>query len=249
VVSINPTASLTLGLGINSGVGINTFESTWLTYEHGQRWAQMVDQLNSFITSGTSWASTIQVAGAVDFEPNWGNIAGVRQWTDGYASVAHSKYYFYGSCDGCPEVTRDASGNYVAGYTPVLTQGSSWTMDDVWYLSYGAPPAWPVPEIYATDGTLARQWQNIAYWAATCTVIPSTNTLCEPQRRGINRNMRFAGAMTQYQACIDNGGCDPTLDNSPPAGWRLLWQALNNPNTPVTNQGALEWSTDISWKH
>jgi len=243
VISINPSASLTLGVGINGSI-----HPEWLTYEHGQRWAQMVANLTTFIQSPPSWENTIKVAGAADFEPDWGHAALLRQWVAGYASIPNSKYYFYGSCDGCPQVTRDAAGNSVAGYTPILASGSDWTLDDVWYLSYGARPAWPVPEIYETSGKHARQWQNIDDWAATCTIIPYTNTLCEPLRLGTNRNMRFAGAMTQYQACIDNGGCDPTLDNSPPAGWRLLWQALNDPNTPVTNQGALEWITDIALK-
>ena len=126
-------------------------------------------------------------------------------------------------------------------------------MDDVWYLAYGIRPAYPLPEIYETSGAHARQWQNLALWAATCNLIPYTTTQCEPQRRGVNRHMYFVGAMTQYQACLDNQEdnkpCDPGLMNLPGAGWRQLWQALNDPNTPLTNQSGLRWSTDIAWKH
>jgi hypothetical protein len=239
----NPTASLTVGLGINGSIG------NWLTYEHGRQWALMVSRLNN---QYSAWQSTIKVVGAADFEPGWINtpVANVRQWAEGYASVANSQYYFYGSCDGCPAITRDASGNYVAGYAPVLVPNSNWTMDDVWYLAYGIRPAYPLPEIYATNGFHARQWQNIAYWAATCTLIPYTTTPCEPQRRGINRYMYFSGAMTQHQACIDkeyDPACYPLLFNEPPVGWGQLWQALNDPNTPLTHQAALKWSTDITW--
>ena len=149
-------------------------------------------------------------------------------------------------------VTRDSAGNFVANYTPVLVAGSDWTMDDVWYLAYGIRPAYPLPEIYLTDGTNGQQWQNLSWWAATCTLIPYTTTPCEPQRRGINRYMYFSGAMTQHQACIDLGyplDCYPLLFNEPPTGWGQLWQALNDPNTPLTHQSTLKWSTDISWKH
>ncbi len=241
----NPTASLTVGLGINNSAD----DPSWLTFEHGRQWAQMIDRLNN---QYPDWQSTIKVVGAADFEPSWKHAANARQWAEGYASVDYSKYYFYGSCDGCPQITRDASGNYVAGYAWPLAPGSDWTMDDVWYLSFGISPAWPLPEIYATNGVHAGQWQNLAYYAVTCTVIPSTTTLCEPQRRGINRYMYFSGAMTQHRACIDLNyppDCYPLLFNEPPAGWGQLWQALNNPNTPLTHQAALKWSTDIAWQH
>jgi len=239
----NPSASLTVGLGINS-----SDDPSWLTFEHGRQWAQMVYRLNN---QHAAWQSTIKVVGAADFEPDWKHVASVRQWAEGYASVTSSQYYFYGACSGCPAVTRDASGNYIANYTPVLVAESDWTMDDVWYLAYGIRPAYPLPEIYETSGVHARQWQNIVLWAATCTLIPYTSQLCEPQRRGVNRYMYFSGVMTQHQACIDIGyapSCYPLLFNEPPAGWGQLWQALNDPNTPLTHQGALKWSTDISWE-
>jgi len=240
----NPSASLTVGLGINGSI------ANWVTFEHGRQWAQMVYRLNN---QYAAWQSTIKVVGAADFEPGWVNIpiASVRQWAEGYASVTNSQYYFYGSCDGCPEVSRDAAGNFVASYASPLAAGSDWTVDDVWYLAYGIRPAYPLPEIYLTDGTNGRQWQNIAYWAATCHWIPYTTTQCEPQRRGVNRYMYFSGAMTQHQACVDSANtdpCDPRLMNWPSDGWRQLWQALNDPNTPLTHQSGLQWSTDISWK-
>src|SRR5436190_9951593 len=47
----NPSASLTVGLGINSFVD----DPSWLTFEHGRQWAQMVDRLNNL---HPSWQST-----------------------------------------------------------------------------------------------------------------------------------------------------------------------------------------------
>jgi hypothetical protein len=246
---INPSASLTLGVGVNSSI------AKWITYEHGRRWAQMVANLTEYIQSPPTWENTIKIAGAVDFEPgkDWSPSAPVRQWVAGYASIEYSRYYFYGACSGCPAVTRDASGNSVASYAWPLVAGSDWTMDDVWYLSYGARSAHLVPEIYETSRAHAWEWQNVADWAATCTLIPYTTNPCEPQRQGYYRDMYFVGAMTQYQACVDNQEdnqpCDPRLMNRPEAGWQQLWQALNDPNTPLTNQSGLQWSTDISQKH
>src|SRR5437762_1155064 len=92
VSSINPSASLTVGVGINS-----SGETRFITADHGQRWAQMVANLNDFIKSPPTWENTIKIAGAADFEPgpSWSPSAYVRQWVAGYASVAYSHYYFY----------------------------------------------------------------------------------------------------------------------------------------------------------
>ncbi|MCJ7625042.1 MAG: hypothetical protein MUO76_16200, partial [Anaerolineaceae bacterium] len=55
--------------------------------------------------------------------------------------------------------------------------------------------------------------------------------------------MEIQGTMTQYQACIQVGGCG-TLDNTPDEGWTYLWTYLNS--DPHTAQG-LRYSTDIMY--
>jgi len=242
VSSINPSASLTVGLGINSSA-VDETGKRYITSAHGQAWAQLVDRLNDYLEIPPSWESTIKVVGAADFEPGWGNKARVRQWVDGYSAVDNSQYFFFGTCDGCPVVNNDFTAGYVA--PPIA---GDWTMDDLWYVAYGAPPAWPVPEIYRVDHYHARQWQNLSLYAATCNLLPGGG-ICEPHASSYgNGKISFSGAMTQYQACVDLGNdCDPDQTNSPPVGWQQLWQALKDPNTPLTNQSALLWITDIGW--
>lgn len=58
-------------------------------------------------------------------------------------------------------------------------------------------------------------------------------------------DITFAGALTQWQACIDQTN-DPCagVDNPPEAGWQQFWSTLNA--DPDTRQ-ELPWSTDVRW--
>jgi hypothetical protein len=42
---------------------------------------------------------------------------------------------------------------------------NNWTQEDIWYVSWGADPAFPLPEIYATDGVNAWQWQQMSLYS------------------------------------------------------------------------------------
>ena len=55
--------------------------------------------------------------------------------------------------------------------------------------------------------------------------------------------MNFLGAVTQYDACQDQG-CKPNQDNPSYFGWRQLWTLMN---ADTSTGGVLNWSTDISW--
>lgn len=56
--------------------------------------------------------------------------------------------------------------------------------------------------------------------------------------------MRFFGAMSQYSACQQRGGCAGT-DATPQQSHDLLLDALNS--HPDTAQEELDWVTDIRW--
>jgi hypothetical protein len=205
-------ATLTLAIGTSNFKGATTFE-------HGKAWAQMVNGLQSSISP--TLTSRFAFLGANDIEPSWNTITDTRNWVQGYASAALRPYLNYGSCDGCPSAPF-----------PTWTPNNGWSLDDIWFVSQGALIARPFPEIYATNGIHARQWQWVSLYAQ--------------QQKGAH--MDFVGALTQWQACQATAPVqcqDDGLDNTPQQGWRLLQAALNS--DPRTAQ-VLPPPSDIAWR-
>jgi hypothetical protein len=215
-------AHLTLAIGINnSGSGV--------TREHGSQWAQLINELNNWIQSPPSWASKLIVWGSIDAEPAFGDPSSTRAWVEGYDAMnaPNSLLLNFGSCDGCP----------YAG-CPACTPSNGWTLEDIWYISWGAPPAYPMPEIYRSDGVNADQWHRIALYGL--------------QAHGVL--IRFRGTLTQWNACEENRRWDPEAcilpngvrtDNRPEVGYLQLYQALNQDTRTAQT---MPWSSDISWE-
>jgi hypothetical protein len=152
----------------------------------------------------------------------WNTADASRAWVDGYAAVSSTPYYNYGDCEGCP----------IAGAvppTPGRRINNGWTQEDVWYVSYGVLPAFPLPEIYLTNGVNAAQWQQLSLYAHTNHGSP----------------IYFLGALTQFQACQAGGGC-PGANNRPGEGWAQLNRALNSDSRTAQS---LNWSSDITWNN
>jgi hypothetical protein len=217
----------------------NSGNSLYLSGQHGIKWAEMVNRIESWIKSSPSWEYQMEVAGAIDIEPAYNTAADTKPWAEAYDSVNTMLLYNFGSCDSCPYRDR-------TDWTP---EPFGWSLDDIWYVSYGLPPVLPIPQIYAKDvpyvrGYQAYQWQSLKYYGITC------DNNCLPQSYQY-RSIEFMGALTQYDSCHDpNNAHGPAcirdkLDNSPEEGWQLFWIALNS--DPTTAQD-LSWSTDISWK-
>ncbi|MDE3090701.1 MAG: hypothetical protein KGJ80_15105, partial [Chloroflexota bacterium] len=187
---------------------------------HGQAWAQMVRDVNAWITA-SGYNSKLLAAGANDMEPSWNSPTDTRAWVDGYFSSApYVALYNFGSCDSCPFSS-----------CPSCTLPNGWTQEDIWYVSWGAGAAYPLPEIYLTSGANADQWYRIGVYAYT--------------KHG--SSMNFQGSFTQWQACQDVGpGACPNTDNTPSAGWTQLYNSLNSDTRTVQ---PLNYSTDITWKN
>jgi hypothetical protein len=194
-------------------IGTNNYRG-WTTYEHGQSWGEMVNRVNAWINKPSSYASQEAVRGGNDMELDWNTPEATRAWADGYASVTSLPYYNYGDCGGCP---TDASPN--------SKPHNGWTLEDVWYVSWGVAPAWPLPQIYDPQGYQAAQWQNLSEYSLTAHGSP----------------MQILGALTQWNAA---GRC---CTNTTADGWSQLWDALASDWR--TAQGALYRSTDITWKN
>jgi hypothetical protein len=203
-------------------IGVGTSNSTmdarstaWLR-NHGKTWASMVNQL-------ATWANRFypmtQVYGAWDAEPSWSTSDKAHQWMYGYDVLYPARRALYAnfSADGCP--------------TSSATNGrcnNGWSQSAVWHLAWEHNPSLTIPQIYATSGVNARQWQLIDEWAT--------------HNRG--DGIWFYGVLSQAGACAQVGGCAGT-NNSPHRAWEymILWLRSH----AHTWQSSIGTITDLSW--
>jgi len=188
-----------IGANITLAIGTTNAGSLSLTdlSNHGQAWAQMVNEVDTWLGT-TNKRSKEAVVGASDMQLDWNSAENTRAWADGYDSVNNRPYYNFGSCEGCPY-----SGN------PNSAPNNNWAKDDVWYVSWGVQSAWPLPEIYNTSGKNADQWYRMSLYSYS--------------DHGLR--MSFRGVLTQWDAC--QGQSCAGIDNTPGAGWGQLYSWLN----------------------
>jgi hypothetical protein len=204
------------------------FCTTTIAYEHGKHWALMVKEVSDWVVKN-GFSSQVSIAGGNDIEFMWNTPAISKAWVEGYDAFDENKYklYNFGSCDACPYVGS-------TWHPPA----NSWTMSDAYYVAWGAPPVWPIPEIYLTTGKNAKEWAYLSYWGTI---------------NGRSK-IQFPGTLTQWQACLQRGGCvvyDSNgvvlfgSNNTPEQGWQQLLNEINR--WPATAQSTIHWMTDIRW--
>ncbi|WP_075062152.1 hypothetical protein [Ornatilinea apprima] len=206
----------TLRVGLGTSNYVYPGEENQVTYGHGQAWAQLVNDTNQYFIN-TGLYGQVSFVGASDMELSWNSPSVTRGWVDGYDSRNQYPLYNFGAAEGCP--TRLA---------PTYNCANGWQLEDVWYISYGNGASYPVPEIYATTGINARQWAWVSVHGYLAHQMP----------------MYFTGVMTQYEACLQRGGCSG-IDNTPAMGWQQMYDELNLDSRIAQN--TLRWSTDIEW--
>lgn len=187
---------------------------------HGSQWANLIDSLNLYANSGSPplLSSKLWVVGGMDIEMSYSRPGPARRWADSFSAYQTTRilnYYDFGECPGCQN--------------PAVPLPNRWTQDDVYHVAWEADAAFPLPLIYNTAGENANQWENLNLYEIG---------------QGRSR-MSFKGAVTQYAACQQVGGCTGT-DNTPAAGWTQLYNALHS--NPATTQG-LKYSTDMKWQY
>jgi hypothetical protein len=202
------TQRLQVGLGINNYKGETNAN-------HGAAWARMVTSVNDWLRA-QPFANRISVAGATDAEPSWNTAGNTRTWVDGFVGNTTQPLINFGSCDGCPTALR-----------PNQQPNNGWTVDDVWYISAGAPNTLALPEIYLTGGIHADQWYRVSLRGYTAH----------------GKRIDFAGTLTQFAACQERG-CAGT-DNTPAQGWSQLRSAVN---ADIRTATSVPWSSDITWR-
>ena len=196
---------LTVAIGTsNYGPGV--------TFRHGWAWALMVNAANQWVLD-MGYAGRVEFAGANDIELSWNGPGVSKAWVRGYDSVADWPYFDFGDAAECPP-----QGNCLGAWTP----------EDVWYVSWGARSAWPLPQIYTANGLMAQQWYRLSLY--------SYLHHCW--------HMSIAGALSQRVACLQSSDPCTGLDNSPARAWGQLNRLLNG-DTRTAQE--LPWSSDFSW--
>jgi hypothetical protein len=215
------------------GIGTNNLDyagcpNCSVTFGHGQAWANMVNGVNDWLVQN-GYSRQVSAAGANDIEMSWNSFTQTKAWLDGYDSANRFEMINFGALPGCPYF--GAEGAQCGGTNPLdLTTRYRWSLEEAWYVIWGSPPVYPVPEIYSNNGVNAQQWYLMSLYAYNA--------------HGLA--IQFRGVMTQMQACQQVSG-DPTcpaLDNTPAQGWNQL-QSLVNGNANTAHP--ILFSTDIRW--
>jgi hypothetical protein len=260
-----PGAHLTLAIGTNNtGIVACPSESA---REHGERWADVVNEVNNWIANGVCYMSgqavrcnrryRLAAVGAIDIEA-WGLKAvrppcpsdlrradpkGAREWVDAYMQNTFHRYYDFGTCENCGICGVNPFALPSAGKPEGEPSQPEWTLEDYWQLSWGLRSAYPMPEIYLRDDP-SRGWKphNACQW----------QHLSLYGIQEYSRKIYFHGSLTQ---CGDvKGGrdkddslCERSQDgNKPEEGWTQLFYELFKDQR--TRQFNLWWSTDITWR-
>ena len=197
------TSYVKLGIGTN-----NSYYD--VSYSGGQAWAHDVAAVQSYNHS-QGYDSQVVMLGANDIEswcPNCVSPSATINWANGFASVSGYLYLDYGSADGCP--TNSSNNGSCNG---------GWNQYDYWYVSWGATPALPTPEIYYAS--LAQQWAMISLYGA-----------------------QHQNATVYMQGPWDENDLDSSTLTSSQA-WNDLWTDLNNNSATAQN---MSYSLQIHWE-
>jgi len=156
----------------------------------GQTWANVIADIIAS-NQANGYDAQISVGGGNDIEPSWDTAANTEAWVNGYSSINPAWYANYGSADGCP--TGSASNGAC---------NNGWRQFDVWWVSWGALPAYPLPEIYFQAN--ANQWTMISLYGAT-----------------------YQGSKMGFLGPLDENDLDASTFTSAQS-WNALWSGLNS---------------------
>jgi hypothetical protein len=184
------------------GLALGTNNSAWqVDGAGGSAWAtEVVIPVRQWLFDN-GYGSQVTAFGANDMEPSWETVANTRAWADGFAAAGKGWYLNFGSADGCPQAS------YADGPC-----NNGWHQSDVWYVAWGNPAAFSMPEIFLA--ALSKQW----------TMISRYGWYSQGQRK-----ILFHGPLTEWPACC----------LSPEDAWTQFWTDLNGSPTTSVNFGFL----------
>jgi hypothetical protein len=207
--AIDNSDHLRLAIGTNNSTGAAVGNAA------GAAWGQMINDLNIWASVNPE-GQTVSFAGANDIEPGFGDPIPARAWVTGFDTATNWSMYNYGSADGCSSIQ-------IPGSDCGTTAHPTWSAEDIYYVSWGAQPCEPLPEVYLYpppgNALQAKQW----YWLSKYSIA--------------NHGSRFvfAGSMTEHAS-------DSTT-NTAVQGWSELY---NQVNSDTTTAGSVKWSTDVT---
>ena len=176
-------------------------------------------------TTGADWAtkviapiarhaasrSGITIGGADDMEPGFSATpAATRSWLSGYLAATANLPFVF---NGSADGCSWTAANSSCNH--------GWTAADLKWLAGGAAPSriLALPQIY--NQTMAAQWRYISL-------------------TGASSPLAFGGALTEYTACQQAGGCGSLTGNE---AWNTFWSQLQSDSR--VSQADLPYSTDL----
>ena len=133
------TPRLRIAIGENTAnVSVNGVTKNYFNAADGTAWAGLVNTVNSWLaTSPHNYSSQVSAAGAADIEnaSGWASYANAKAWADAFSAATSYAYYDFGSANGCSWANTFANN----------ACSSSWNTAQEWYVSFGAPRAFPPP--------------------------------------------------------------------------------------------------------
>lgn len=223
-------SNLVVGVGTNNKSSVTpssvplspyTCDGTEKANAHGAAWSGMVSEINQWLIQ-TGMFHQVQAYGASDIELGWNTPTWSRAWVDGFSQAGENFLLHFGDAAGCP---YEDNPHWSCG----TSNFRAWTMEDVWYVSWGAPSSLPLPLIYLTNGVHAKQWAYLSQYSVS--------------QHG--HRMDFTGVFTQEQFCQQFNWpiCERT-NNSPEQAYEQLMTELNKHAATAQN---IRWKTDIRW--
>ena len=171
-----------------------------------------------------------------DAEMNYNSKTITRGWVSAYSASYSRRLYDYGDTAGCPQSYSFNGSSYVTGQSSSAGNcNNGWTQDDVRYVSWGASPSWPFPEIYTTADSVgfsaqAVQWQRISNYSLLA----------------YGSKLQISGVLTQYGACVETNQACTGVKNQPNDGYNQLWNSLQYLDSGVV-AFTPGWLSDIHW--
>jgi hypothetical protein len=230
--NVNTTVNLTLAIGTSNsynGVDSNYALTDAEMSASGQSWYQNL--VGAISTAGLS--SPLTIWGANDMEQSsdndWSSGTPTVDWVEGYDTASPAA----AACD------LDQPG-YLANYGDDVLGGSgsedSWTVAQVYEVSWGLPAACAEPEIYYSD--MATEWQELNAWTVD-NLVPT---------------IQFSGVMTEVESGTlgpDDAWSDLESDTgqSPPipSVTTIAWTLQNLPQVSSVSpaQGPIAGGTTV----
>lgn len=212
---------LNIIVGVNNNTGLT---GTNLT-NHAREWARMLSRINGYF-SGRGWASQLSADAGADIETEYNTPAITKQWVDAFTAEGLGwRIYNFGNAT-CPVV---GDGTINQPCDSVYPYG--WTMDAIWYLSWGNTKSYAFPEIYSSAN--AQQWYLLSLYGL---------------RSKGGAWIAYSGTLTQQGACQQNPTDPSCPTNSPAQGWQQLMNAIYQSGAPSEIQQVIPWSSDIRFE-